>query len=144
METYRRRQANRGGLGRGLRACLALVLAVVGVLGLAGPPAQAQVPTPTPTITASNATLAIDSPASPPTVGASLTQNVNISIDSPGIVGAQFGFTFDPAVVQVDSVDEATFFFNWQQSNPGQASGTGVSPNWAIDNVHGTVSAGAV
>jgi len=69
---------------------------------------------------------------------------VNITIDSPGIVGAQFALTFDPTKIQIDAIEEGTFFAEWDAANPSRSAGTGVVPNWIVNNATGTVSAGAV
>jgi hypothetical protein len=55
--------------------------------------------------------------------------------------GLQFGLSFDPSLVQVNSVDEGTFYKSWADSN-GETSIA--DPPWTVDNTSGTVSIGSV
>jgi hypothetical protein len=91
-------------------------------------------------ISSSNTSLSISPATKNVQVGDSFTVDVAVSVDRLSR-GAQFGLTFDQTVVEVDSVDEGTFYQDWAHAN---GKDTIIFPNWTPDNSSGTVSAGSV
>jgi hypothetical protein len=103
----------------------------------------AAVPTLTPTVpgVGSTATSLSVSPSSVNVLpNATLTVNLVLATDRV-TRGTQFGLTFDPSILRVQSVDEGTFYSDWAAAN---GAGTTVFPAWAIHNSAGTVSAGTI
>src|SRR5262249_13405399 len=86
-------------------------------------------PTATPTLGGS-ASLALSPSATSVAVGQNFTVNVQVTTSNT-CRGVQFGFTYDAAVLKLNSVDEGDFLTTWANSN---GASTDVLPTWDIDN----------
>jgi hypothetical protein len=96
--------------------------------------------TPTPATVPGNGTLSIATPTGTVSAGQTVTLNVMISSDVP-VIGAQFGLTFDPTLVQITSVVDGTYFSNFTAASGGS---TLDFPGWTPDNTHGSVSVSSI
>jgi hypothetical protein len=79
-------------------------------------------------------------PAGPFVIGQAITVPVTINT-VPNTRGAQFGLSFNPAVLRCDSVDEGTFYSDWASLHNGLST---VFPSATCNNTTGTISVAGV
>jgi hypothetical protein len=94
--------------------------------------AAAQVATPIPAL-ASNTTIVLQVPTAPVKAGDEFTFPVTITTDVP-TWGTQFGFSYDPALLEITSVDEGGFYQDWAGKNGASAMSM---PKPKADNTKG-------
>lgn len=85
--------------------------------------------------------MVVDPPTSRVSAGATFKVDV-LQATSRSVQGTEFGLRFDPAVVQVERVEEGPFYRDWARANGAET--IVVPAGWPVDNHAGTVGAAAI